>query len=123
MKKLLALLLAMLMVLGLAACGGETSTEGTDDELAPVVDAVNELAPLYNEVYETAEANGWLEDEQTAAELQAIMGTLTFTQSGLTDDPSKLENVEDFGALADSLLQLTSALEDLAERVSAPYEG
>ena len=123
MKKLLALLLAMLMVLGLAACGGETSTEGTDDELAPVVDAVNELAPLYNEVYETAEANGWLEDEQTAAELQAIMGTLTFTQSALTDDPSKLENVTDFDALANSILQLAPALEEIAERVSVPYEG
>ena len=51
------------------------------------------------------------------------MGTLTFTQSALTDDPSKLENVTDLDALAESILQLAPALEEIAERVSVPYEG
>ena len=95
----------------------------TDEALIPVANAVNEVAPIFNEVYETAEANGWLEDEQTATELQTVMGTLTFTQSALTDDPSKLENVTDFDALANSILQLAPALEEIAERVSVPYEG
>ena len=132
MKQFLALLLAMMMVLSLAACGGDepensapVSEDGptteqtqavTDEALIPVANAVNE-------VYEIAEANGWLEDEQTATELQAVMGTLTFTQSALTDDPSKLENVTDFDALAESILQLAPALEEIAERVSVPYEG
>ena len=140
MKKFLALLLAMMMVLSLAACGGgdepadsapvsedgpttEQTQAVTDEALIPVANAVNEVAPIFNEVYETAEANGWLEDEQTATELQAVMGTLTFTQSALTDDPSKLENVTDFDALANSILQLAPALEEIAERVSVPYEG
>ena len=139
MKKFLALLLALMMVLSLAACGSDepedsapVSEDGptteqtqavTDEALIPVANAVNEVAPIFNEVYETAEANGWLEDEQTATELQAVMGTLTFTQSALTDDPSKLENVTDFDALAESILQLAPALEEIAERVSVPYEG
>ena len=139
MKKFLALLLAMMMVLSLAACGGDepedsapVSEDGptteqtqavTDEALIPVANAVNEVAPIFNEVYEIAEAHGWLEDEQTATELQAVMGTLTFTQSALTDDPSKLENVTDFDSLAESILQLAPALEEIAERVSVPYEG
>ena len=103
--------------------GGEGATVVTDEALIPVANAVNEVVPIFNEVYELAEANGWLEDEQTATELQTVMGTLTFTQSALTDDPSKLENVTDFDALANSILQLAPALEEIAERVSVPYEG
>lgn len=103
--------------------GGEGAAVVTDEVLIPVANAVNEVVPIFNEVYEIAEANGWLEDEQTATELQTVMGTLTFTQSALTDDPSKLENVTDFDALAESILQLAPALEEIAERVSVPYEG
>ena len=103
--------------------GGEGEAVVTDEALIPVANAVNEVVPIFNEVYEIAEANGWLEDEQTATELQTVMGTLTFTQSALTDDPSKLENVTDFDALANSILQLAPALEEIAERVSVPYEG
>ena len=103
--------------------GGEGEAVVTDEALIPVANAVNEVVPIFNEVYEIAEANGWLEDEQTATELQTVMGTLTFTQSALTDDPSKLEKVTDFDALADSILQLAPALEEIAERVSVPYEG
>ena len=103
--------------------GGEGAAVVTDEALIPVANAVNEVVPIFNEVYEIAEANGWLEDEQTATELQTVMGTLTFTQSALTDDPSKLENVTDFDALAESILQLAPALEEIAERVSVPYEG
>lgn len=101
----------------------EGMTVVTDETLIPVANALNEVIPIFNEVYATAEVNGWLEDPQTAEELQTVMGTLTFTQSGLTDDPSKLENVEDFDALAEGILQLGSALSEVAERVSVPYEG
>lgn len=101
----------------------EDATIITEEALIPVINAVNEVIPIYNEVYEIAEANGWLEDPQTAEELQAVMGTLTFTQSALTDDPSKLESITDFDALANSILQFAPALEEIAERVSVPYEG
>lgn len=101
----------------------EGMTVVTDEALIPVANALNEVVPIFNEVYTTAEANGWLEDPTTAEELQAVMGTLTFTQSALTDDPSKLENVEDYDALADAILQFGSALDDIAERVAEPYAG
>lgn len=102
---------------------GEAATVVTDEALIPVANALNEVIPIFNDVYATAEANGWLEDEQTAAELQTVMGTLTYTQSGLTDDPSKLENVEDFDELAAGILQFKDALNELADRVSVPYGG
>ena len=49
--------------------GGEDTAVVTDEALIPVANAVNEVVPIFNEVYELAEANGWLEDEQTATEL------------------------------------------------------
>lgn len=101
----------------------EGMTVVTDEKLVPLANALNEVVPIYNEVYVAAEANGWLADEQTAAELQAVVGTLTFTQSALTDDPSKLEEVTDIDALTDSILQLGDALSEVAERVSFPYES
>ena len=101
----------------------EGTTVITDEKLIPLANAVNQVIVVYNDVYALAEENGWLADEQTAAELQAVMGTLTFAQSGLTDDPSKLENVQDFDELANQILSLESALNEVAERVSVPYEN
>lgn len=101
--------------------GGDGVTVVTDEALIPVANALNEVIPIFNEVYAAAEANGWLEDPTTAEELQTVMGTLTFTQSALTDDPSKLENVQDYDALADAILQFGPALNDIAERVAEPY--
>ena len=101
----------------------EGTTVITDEKLIPLANAVNQVIVVYNDVYALAEENGWLADEQTAAELQAVMGTLTFAQSGLTDDPSKLENVQDFDELANQILSLEGALNEVAERVSVPYEN
>ena len=101
----------------------EGTTVITDEKLIPLANAVNQVIVVYNDVYALAEENGWLADEQTAAELQAVMGTLTFAQSGLTDDPSKLENVQEFDELANQILSLEGALNEVAERVSVPYEN
>lgn len=92
----------------------------TDEALKPLANAYNEVANLYNEVYTAAEANGWLADEQTAAELDAVYAMVTYTGSGLSDDPSKLEDV-DLDALAEQLQQLSPALEEMGQRVSVPY--
>lgn len=93
----------------------------TDEDLKPLANAYNDLVNIYNEVYATAEANGWLADEQTATELNAMNGLLTHTGSGLTDDPSKLEGV-DLDALTEQLEQLGPELEKIGERVSVPYD-
>lgn len=141
MKKFLVLLLAMMMVLCLTACGSEEAvveetTEAADsattadiseadisqDELAALAEAYNEVAPIYNEAYTLAEENGWLADEQTAAELEAVGPTLSFIAAGLTEDPSLLDG-SDFDALTSTIKSLAPALEDLVARVSVPYEG
>ena len=71
----------------------------------------------------TAEANGWMEDETTAAELQGLTAVLGFIGSGLTEDPSLLDGT-DFDELIENLeTQIAPAIETLSERVSEPYGG
>ena len=141
MKKIGSFVLALAMCVSLAACSGDdlesdagtgtaepvnaSSTEGnedvvTDEALIPLAEVYNEIAPVFNDAYTTAEANGWLNDEQTAAELDALTGTLSYIASGLTDDPSKLEDA-DIDALIEQLQVISSAMEELTERVSVPY--
>lgn len=101
--------------------GGESGADVvTDEALKPLAEAYNEIAPLFNDIYTTAETNGWLNDEQTSAELDALTGMLSYIGSGLTDDPSKLEDA-DIDGLIEQLQQFGPALDELAQRVSVPY--
>lgn len=130
MKKLLSLLLALIMCASLAACGGgddATSDDGgtgvvTDEALKPLAEAYNKIAPIYNEAYENADANGWMEDEQTAAELQTLGATLSGIGAGLTGESDMLEGA-DIDGMVETLEGLVPAVQELAERVSVPYEG
>jgi len=135
----------MLMVLCLTACGSEeVAVEETDavveettdslttadisdaditqEQLVALAEAYNKVAPIYNEAYTLAEANGWLADEQTNLELETVNNTMGFIAAGLTEDPTLLDG-SDFDALTDTILQLAPALEEVIERVSVPYEG
>lgn len=100
--------------------GGEGSAVVTDEALKPLANTYNELVPAFNEVYEAAEANGWLNDEQTSAELDAVYAMVTYVGSGLTDDPAKLEDA-DLDGLVAQLQELLPALEEIGQRVSVPY--
>ena len=151
MKKFLMLLLALMLVLGLAACGsGEapppveevappaedvappaeesvpaadnSGAEISDEQLVALTEAYNQVAPLSNEVYTAAEANGWLADETTAAEIQALNDTLGFIGYALTEDLSLLDG-SDFDLLPAAILEFVPSLEEMAVRVSVPYEG
>ena len=150
MKKILALLLSLMLVLSLAACGGDDTTdtpvdedpapvtdeaetpaedeevpEGriTDEQLADLTAAYNNVAVPYNEIVGMVNENGWMNDEQTAAEMKALSDTLGFIGKGLTEDISLLDG-SDFDALIDYLEnEFPPALEELSERVSVPYEA
>ena len=149
MKKILALLLSLMLVLSLAACGGDDTTdtpvdeepvvtdeaetpaedeevpEGriTDEQLADLTAAYNNVAVPYNEIATAVNENGWMNDEQTAAEMKALSDTLGFIGKGLTEDISLLDG-SGFDALIDYLKnEFPPALEELSERVSVPYEA
>ena len=150
MKKILALLLSLMLALSLAACGGDDTTdtpededpapvtdeaetpdedeevpEGriTDEQLAALTAAYNNVAVPYNEIATAFNENGWMNDEQTAAEMKALSDTLGFIGKGLTEDISLLDG-SDFDALIDYLKnEFPPALEELRERVSVPYEA
>lgn len=150
MKKILALLLSLMLALSLAACGGDDTTdtpededpapvtdeaetpdedekvpEGriTDEQLAALTAAYNNVAVPYNEIATAVNENGWMNDEQTAAEMKALSDTLGFIGKGLTEDISLLDGT-DFEALIDKLEnELLPAMDELSERVSVPYEA
>lgn len=157
MKKLFALLLAMMMVFSLAACGGsdemdepdsavdtevsepvhESEEEDTDsisltdsngnevtqETINTLTEAYNAIAIPYNEIVMAVNENGWMADEQTAAEVDAVSDTLGFIGTALTEDLSMLDGT-DFDALINILTdEFPGALDDLAERVNVPYEG
>lgn len=155
MKKLIALLLALMMVFSLVACGGEdvaddvdtgddaavsddvdtgdTDAEGTGitdnngnevtaDTIAALTEAYNNIAVTYNDLATAANENGWMGDEQTAAEFDALANTLGFVGAGLTEDLALLDGT-DFVKLIDMLEnELPAALVEM-ERVYQPYEG
>lgn len=150
MKKILALLLSLMLALSLAACGGDDTPdtpededpapvtdeaetpdedeevpEGriTDEQLAALTAAYNNVAVPYNEIATAVNENGWMNDEQTAAEMKALSDTLGFIGKGLTEDISLLDGT-DFEALIDKLEnELLPAMDELSERVSVPYEA
>lgn len=153
MKKLFALLLAMMMVACLAACGeteepaddtgsdsqvsdsqvtepaesvtilDSNGNEVSEETIQELTEAYNAIAIPYNEIATAVNENGWMADEQTAAEMEALGETMGFIGAGLTEDLTMLEGT-DFEALISTLTtELPPALEELSARVSVPYEG
>lgn len=111
---------------------GETEGTGVTDQngepvseetIAELTQAYNDLAIPYNEIATAANENGWMADEQTAAELDAVGTTLGFIGAALTEDITMLDGT-DFEALILNLQEeFPAALEILNERVFVPYEG
>lgn len=130
MKKWIALLLAVMMCLSMAACSTEdvaqvadnSNAEISDEQLEALMEAYNVVAPLYNEAYDAAESNGWLADELTAAEIEAVNTTLGVISQALTEDLTMLDG-SDFEALPAALLEMEEPLREMIERVSEPYAG
>ena len=151
MKRLLTLTLALVMSLSLTACGGsdddasssdvndvstsvsEPAEDGSgdasvpegrisDEKLAELTEAYNNVAVPYNEIANLVNENGWMADEQTNAEMNALNSTLETVAAALTDT-SKLDGVDVDALIASLSDELPGALVELKDRVSVPYEG
>ena len=151
MKRLLTLTLALVMSLSLTACGGsdddasssdvndvstsvsEPAEDGSgdasvpegrisDEKLAELTEAYNNVAVPYNEIANLVNENGWMADEQTKAEMNALNSTLETVAAALTDT-SKLDGVDVDALIASLSDELPGALVELKDRVSVPYEG
>ena len=96
-------------------------TDMSDEQLAAITAAYNQVAPIYNEVYVNAENNGWMEDETTVAEINAVSAILGTIGEALTTDLSLLEG-GDYDAMPGVMLELEEPLQELLERVSEPYD-
>ena len=151
MKRLLTLTLALVMSLSLTACGGsdddasssdvnDVSTsvsepadgsgdasvpEGriSDEKLAELTEAYNNVAVPYNEIANLVNENGWMADEQTNAEMNALNSTLGTVGTALTEDISMLDGADVDALIASLSDELPGALAELKDRVSVPYEG
>ena len=152
MKRLLTLTLALVMSLSLTACGGsdddasssdvndvstsvsEPAEDGSGDasvpegriseeKLAELTEAYNNVAVPYNEIANLVNENGWMADEQTNAEMNAMNSTLGTVGPALTEDISMLDGVDVDALIAALSDELPGALAELKDRVSVPYEG
>lgn len=152
MKRLLTLTLALVMSLSLTACGGsdddasssdvndvstsvsEPAEDDSDDasvpegriseeKLAELTEAYNNVAVPYNEIANLVNENGWMADEQTNAEMNAMNSTLGTVGTALTEDISMLDGVDVDALIAALSDELPGALAELKDRVSVPYEG
>ena len=152
MKRLLTLTLALVMSLSLTACGGSdddasssdvndvsvstsqstedgsgdaSAPEGriSDEKLAELTEAYNNVAVPYNEIANLVNENGWMADEQTNAEMNALNSTLGTVGTALTEDISMLDGADVDALIASLSDELPGALAELKDRVSVPYEG
>lgn len=129
-KKLLCPLLAIMMCVSLTACGGGDNTTtapsgsggAANEQMEELTKAYDQIADLYNDVADKVEKNGWTADEEITATLQIVNITLDPVGKALDGDESALDGA-DLGALASQILEYQAPLEELAEKVSVPYEG
>ena len=144
--------MALVMSLALVACGsddsssadvsdvststsqpaedGSTSSDSSvpegrisDEQLAELTTAYNNVAVPYNEIATQVNENGWMADEQTNAEMNAMNSTLGTVGTALTEDISMLDGVDVDALIAALSDELPGALAELKDRVSVPYEG
>ncbi|NMA52658.1 MAG: hypothetical protein GX949_06610 [Peptococcaceae bacterium] len=132
MKKLLVLMIALVMALCLAACGGEDTPEAahwpyenvTQDQIQAIADVLTELEPLYNEAVVLAEENGWEADETAVQELNTIYVLLDAGKHGVAA-PSEYGETskEDMDVVVEQYQVILGAMPDLIAKLSEPYEN
>lgn len=148
MKKLTVLMMALLLLLGLTACGGSSTAQPADsqpvqtseqpeasasavatpsllitqEQLDKITAIVDQMAPLYNEAETKAQENGWLSDETTTNELAAIYAVVQSASEGLAD-PSMFNDMEDMDGYIEAMQAMLDELPNVLAKVSEPYAG
>ena len=95
----------------------------SEEKLAELTEAYNNVAVPYNEIANLVNENGWMADEQTNAEMNAQNSTRGTVGTALTEDISLLDGVDVDALIASLSDELPGALAELKDRVSVPYEG
>lgn len=117
MKKVISLLLALVLCVSLAACGG--SKGPSDEQLTAITNAYNEAADLYEEISSNAQANGWMDDQETADAIKALGDKLDPIGKALDSKKfSDLGKDVDFDTLPGEIRGYLPELEALEEKVS-----
>ena len=140
MKKLLVLMMALVMTLSLAACGGNAESPAstpestpaaaerqdnvTPEQAAAIVDIMAKMGPLYNEAAEAATKNGWDKDETAVEELNMVYAIMDSARVGLGEldgygDTSK----EDIDAVIEQYQAMLDEMPNLVAKFSEPYAG
>lgn len=96
------------------------SGDGADAQFDAVTDAYNQVADIFNDVVDTAEANGWTADPDTMAIFEIVNATLAPVGQALSGDMSALEGF-DLDQLTSTILEYVPELQQLKEQVSVPY--
>ena len=149
MKKLFVLIMAILLVLGLAACGGTSTTQPavtqpvqpsekpaanapdarttpsaqiTQEQLDKIKKIAAQITPLYNKALTKAQENGWTNDEKTYQELAAIQALVQWTTESLAN-PSMYNDITDKDDYIKSMQEILDAMPSLVDRVSTPKAG
>ena len=144
MKKLLVLMMALVMTLSLAACGGDDTatteattasatanvTDATDwpykdvtpEQIQALTNILTQMSPLYNEAAAAAQENGWDADETVLEELNVIYTLIDAGTHGVAD-PSEYEGATDMAAVVEQYQAILDSMPDLIAKVSQPYAG
>lgn len=113
MKKYVAIILALVMVLALAACGGSDKSELTK--------AYNDAANAYNEVATLANENGWNANEEINSTLTGIAGKLEKYKAIVTGSDKITD--EDMASYIEDLKALLPIMEEFKTTVANPFEA
>lgn len=120
MKKVISFLLALALCVSLAACGGGKGP--SDEQLTAITNAYNDAADLYKEVSSNAQANGWMDDQDTADAIKAIGDKLDPIGKDLDNKKfSDLGADVDFDKLPGEIRGYLPELEALEEKVSKKH--
>ena len=124
MKKLVALLLALTLCIGLCACGAQTETPAATE--APAADAPTEEAPVAGETLSKIKVGFvFLHDENSTYDLNFINAAKAAAeQLGLTDDQVMMKtNIAESQACYDAAAELVDAGCDLIITDSFGHES